>query len=329
MAVSVGDLSILSLIARVVVGTSNRQGAEQLLPALVAHRRRFASWGMVGMAIEGPIAGRLAEVLALLGREDEADQAFEEARAASRAAGARPEAAWLAFEHATLLRRSAVAERNGRARAALDEAGELAHALSLDVLTEMVSESGSEVGAATPRARSSDVARFRMWEEGEIWCFECDGARFSLKDRKGLRLLAHLVDNPGREIHVLDLERGGDVDAPRADGDAGEVIDKEARDAYRRRAAELRDELEEAEAWNDPGRCARAREELEAIEAELRSALGLGGRARKSASAAERARVNTQRRLRDAMKRIADEHAQLGRHLERTIRTGTFCSYEP
>ena len=29
------------------------------------------------------------------------------------------------------------------------------------------------------------------------------------------------------------------------------------------------------------------------------------------------------------MTRIADHHVELGEHLERTIRTGTYCAYAP
>ena len=86
---------------------------------------------------------------------------------------------------------------------------------------------------------------------------------------------------------------------------------------------------EEAERWNDRGRAERAREELDAIEAELRSSLGLGGRARRSSSAAERARVNVQRRLKDAIRRIGEQSPALARHLDWAVKTGTFCSYEP
>jgi hypothetical protein len=34
-------------------------------------------------------------------------------------------------------------------------------------------------------------------------------------------------------------------------------------------------------------------------------------------------------RVRDAVRRIAAHDPELGRHLDRSIRTGTFCSYEP
>jgi hypothetical protein len=46
-------------------------------------------------------------------------------------------------------------------------------------------------------------------------------------------------------------------------------------------------------------------------------------------ASAERARVNVTRAVRTAIKRIADHDAALGRELEGTVRTGTFCSYEP
>jgi hypothetical protein len=47
------------------------------------------------------------------------------------------------------------------------------------------------------------------------------------------------------------------------------------------------------------------------------------------AARAEQARVNVTRALRTALQRIAADHPALGLHLERSIRTGTFCSYTP
>jgi hypothetical protein len=57
--------------------------------------------------------------------------------------------------------------------------------------------------------------------------------------------------------------------------------------------------------------------------------VGLGGRDRRAASSAERARVNVTRAIRAALGRIAEHSPALGRHLEATVRTGTFCSYVP
>ena len=44
---------------------------------------------------------------------------------------------------------------------------------------------------------------------------------------------------------------------------------------------------------------------------------------------AERARVNVARQISGVVKRIAEHHPALGRHLDTTIRTGALCSYTP
>ncbi|MDQ3645414.1 MAG: hypothetical protein M3345_00595, partial [Actinomycetota bacterium] len=53
------------------------------------------------------------------------------------------------------------------------------------------------------------------------------------------------------------------------------------------------------------------------------------GRDRKAASQAEKARVNITKSVKDALRRIDENHAPLGEHLRTTIRTGTFCAYLP
>ncbi len=50
---------------------------------------------------------------------------------------------------------------------------------------------------------------------------------------------------------------------------------------------------------------------------------------RRVGGAAERARVNAQRRLADAIQRIRTSHAPLGAHLADAVRTGLSCSYDP
>ena len=53
------------------------------------------------------------------------------------------------------------------------------------------------------------------------------------------------------------------------------------------------------------------------------------GNGNDDAAIAERARVNVQRRLKDAIRRIGELDPQLGEYLGWTVRTGTFCSYRP
>ncbi len=87
--------------------------------------------------------------------------------------------------------------------------------------------------------------------------------------------------------------------------------------------------MDEARALGDPERAARAGEERDFLVAELAGAIGLGGRDRRMGSPSERARVSVTRAIRAALARIGDQSSALGDHLERTIRTGTYCSYAP
>jgi hypothetical protein len=176
---------------------------------------------------------------------------------------------------------------------------------------------------ATPSEPIGAALQLRC--EGEYWVVDGLGSTCRLRASRGVEMLAKLVAEPGREVHVLELAGAEVVDA----GDSGEVLDAEAKRAYRARMSELREELEEAEQRNNAARAERARDEIEALEAELSRAAGLGGRERRVGKAAERARVNVQRRLADALKRISEISAELGRHLDATVRTGTYCSYSP
>jgi tetratricopeptide (TPR) repeat protein len=184
---------------------------------------------------------------------------------------------------------------------------------------------------------SSNVFR----REGDYWSVSFEGHTVRVRDLKGMRYLARLLADPGREYHVLDLVAaetgsGAQVDSSQAAGlprsalgDAGEGLDAQAKDAYRRRLAEIEDDIEQARAVGDAERAAQADAERDFLVRELARAFGLGGRDRRAASASERARAGVTRAVRQAMTRIAEHHPQLGEHLSRTIRTGTYCAYLP
>ena len=187
----------------------------------------------------------------------------------------------------------------------------------------------------------------RLRREGEYWTVCYNGSVAHLKDAKGLRYLARLLGHPGREFHVIDLETAisqPDRSASRAAcgragageprvrpdlGDAGELLDARAKAAYKARLADLAAELEDAERCHDAGRAARVAAERDFLVAELARAVGLGGRDRRAASHAERARLNVTRAIRAAMANLARANPPLGRHLAATIRTGRYCSYTP
>ena len=77
----------------------------------------------------------------------------------------------------------------------------------------------------------------------------------------------------------------------------------------------------------DIGRLEKVRHERDALSSELERAFGLGGRARASGSASERARVNVQRRLKDAIGRIAEHDSAMGRFFDKAVSTGTYCRF--
>ena len=210
----------------------------------------------------------------------------------------------------------------------------------------------SEAPDASQRARADSEApttgqnTFRR--EGEYWTVVHQGSVARLRDTKGLRCLARLLASPGQEIPAVELEAGesdvplpelvaaghvsgsAELDGSRPDlGDAGAMLDAQAKAEYKARIDDLRDELDEAERFNDSGRATRAQEELDVLTNELARAVGLGGRDRRAASHAERARLNVTRAIRSSLRTLERAHPSLAEHLAATVHTGRYCSYTP
>ncbi len=194
-----------------------------------------------------------------------------------------------------------------------------------------------EHGQGEQPAPDLDVFR----REGDYWLVAYGGHTVRVRDLKGMHYLARLLAHPGREFHVLDLVAGerdkeahieiGPTDglSHTSFGDAGEILDARAKKAYRRRLAEIDDDIDEARALGDVERAAQAEAERDFLVRELSQAIGLGGRDRRAASASERARVAVTRAIRYAMGRVDEHHPTLGEHLDLAIRTGTYCAYLP
>ena len=179
---------------------------------------------------------------------------------------------------------------------------------------------------STVDAGEPDEHVFRR--EGDTWVLTYGAETVQLRDAKGLRYLALLLAQPGREVHVSELAGDRSGVAARM-GPTDTVLDDSAALAYRERITELEGELEEAREWNDSERAARTEAELDAVAEQLAGAYGLGGRARTTGDPAERMRKAVTNRIKDSLGRISAAHEQLGRHLDNSVRTGTFCSYVP
>ena len=175
-----------------------------------------------------------------------------------------------------------------------------------------------------------------LTQDGSWWTAGCGETSVRLRATLGLRYLAELLARPGVERHALDLvdrvegvaTAGTGVDR-RLLGDAGALLDRASRDAYRHRVEELRSEVEDALAREDDDRAAKVQAELDAVVAELARAFGLGGRERRASSAAEKARLNVTRALRSAVAKIVEALPEPGAVLDRRVRTGLFCAYDP
>lgn len=98
--------------------------------------------------------------------------------------------------------------------------------------------------------------------EGDFWTIGYDGKSVRLRDIKGLHCIAHLLRHPGQEFHVADLATVGEscsdalpltgkaesTDAPVTSGlgDAGDILDPQARAQYKALGRDENDEAAES-----------------------------------------------------------------------------------
>ncbi len=176
------------------------------------------------------------------------------------------------------------------------------------------------------QARSTKRATLRP--EGGTWHVRFDDTDVHVPDLKGLWHLRELVARPHQAVAALSLI-GASGDEPLPSTDTGPVLDREALRRYRRRLAELDDQLDAAARRGDPRRQAERTAEREALISELKRATGLGGRPRRSGSPVEKARVNVTRTIRHAIAELASSAPDVAAHLDESIATGVSCCYEP
>jgi tetratricopeptide (TPR) repeat protein len=339
-----GELRLILAEAAALVATDEERRAQRdgLVPLAHAH----VASGHVPVTYEGPVLRAIALLDASLGEHAAAAGKLASLLPPLRAAGFR---AWVAQISYDLGRILADDGRVPEATAALREAVDLAAAIGMPGLLVRARARLERLDATAPppapastppcgpddprgeaaRAQTNSPveAPLLLAREGDVWRIEHQGRSVRVRHSRGVELLARLVERPGEEVHVLTLSSdGGGV---LVEGDTGEALDTHALAAYRDRLAEIDAELDASQATGDLGRTARLRHEREAIDAELARSVGLHGRSRPNASASERARVNVQRRLKEAMGRIAVTDPDLGAHLQAAIHTGTFCCYRP
>lgn len=176
-------------------------------------------------------------------------------------------------------------------------------------------------GSARPAPVTRGVAT--LARDGDHWRIAHGGVSATLPDLKGIQLLARLLASPGRELAAVDLA-GAEVVATGLP-----VLDEEAVASYRRRLAEVEEDLAEAERDHDDARRYLAERDRDYLLAELGGGLGLGGRRRTTGGTVERARTSVTRSLRYGLARVSEQLPDLGAHLDRAVRTGSSCAYLP
>ena len=326
----------MSLLAEVCSALGDRDRAAVLYERLLPFEDLNAY--SAPEAATGSVARPLGILARTMGKDDRAEVHFDRALEIDTRMGARPWVAHTKHEYGRMLLERGGSGDRERAARLLSEALDSARTLGMPVLERRVSEVLDP--GAVPAARSEPASDMAFRREGEYWSIAFGGETFRLRDMKGVHYLAHLLSLPGREVHVLDLlgASSGGGSSPSsvrqelpasALGGGEEVLDPEARRAYRDRIESLQSEIDEAESWHDPERAARAKEELEFVSSELAAASGLGGRSRRAASPSERARQSVTKAVRLALEHIRRHSPSLAEHLSSTVRTGTFCAYLP
>ena len=318
---------LLALLVDVELAAGNADAAAARVEELVTR-----SEGLDVPALEARIASARARSFAACGDAPAAIGTIEDAL--DRIASAR-----MPFLQASLLidlvrlhdrvgNAAAARVEAARAVATLDGLDVVIAADDADLLARVTGSSHARAATTAP-VRTATLAR-----DGKGWVVEAGGTRVKLAASKGLTYLVELLRNPGVERHALDLVdlvEGVSADGidRRSLGDAGELLDTKARTAYRRRIEALRADIDEAFETGAEDRAEKLQDELDRLVAELARAFGVGGRDRRAASAAERARLNVTRALRAAVVRVTESLPEAGAVLDRSLRTGIYCTYAP
>lgn len=319
------EVSGAAMLAEAIALAGADEHRERIRAFLGPSAGRHVLGGHLMYSYDGPVERAIALLDESLGDLPTALACLERAIATATQHGQRTWIAQLEYDTARLL------AKNGRAADATKHAERCA-AVASEIGLDRLADRARALGAAVPEVakgpRPSSRATFGLEREGDVWLVTHDARSVRVRDSRGMHLLARLVERPGDEIHVLALA-SDDAGGGLVETNAGDALDEKAKAAYRTKLRDLLEDIEEAERNADRGRLERLNRERAFLEQELSRAVGLGGRPRKDGSATERARVNVQRRLKDAIGRIAEADAAVGRFLDVAVRTGTFCCYRP
>lgn len=192
----------------------------------------------------------------------------------------------------------------------------------LDPLCDYI-KSQKQISKQTEQKSPKPASPYFLFK-GDIWEMNYKNETITLKDAKGYHDIHELLNQPFQEFHCKDL-MGAVID----ESNSTESIDSKAKAQYLKRIKELQADINEAEEMNQIEKISSLREEYDKILDHLSQYVGIGGQTRKIGSTVEKARSAVTWRIRNVLKIIENAHPELGNHLSKSIKTGTFCTYKP
>ena len=313
--VAAGSVASLVLLADLAAAVDAPADDLSLLTRrLLPHARDFAVEPGVGV-FYGSVSYALGRLAQARGAWEDAIRHYEEAEEAHRRVGAPVLLAHSQRHLAALLRTRSADGDWERAVALLAEAATIYRLVGVDDLaakTQAVlarAEDGLGAGAG-PGPGADAVAPGTLFRRAEgAWLVGPPDDPARLRDAPGLEDIARLLGAAGVGLHVGELVAA----VPAGDG--------ATRGEYEARLGELAAELVEAERAGDAVAAALLRAERDVLVAALEEAA--------PADPLDLARRTVGIRIRISLDRIEAARPDVGRHLRRSIRTGTFCAYSP
>jgi len=185
---------------------------------------------------------------------------------------------------------------------------------------------------------------------GDYWLITYGGQTQPLKNTIGIRYIAYLIQNQGKEVHVSDLyyainppdanaintthssmtaEQLGGMGLSISDlGDAGDVLAPEGKRRIEQGIRQLQHQIDETIEFGDIEKQEMLEKKQDELVEYIQSVTGKGGRSRKAASNHTRRVDAVSKAIRTAIKKIHDLHPRLGNHLQ-CIHLGTHYIYKP
>ena len=216
-----------------------------------------------------------------------------------------------------------------------------------------VVENGLQIRARNNNVNQDDNNQIqpanRFLLKGEYCEITFNQKTVNLRNTKGIRYIAYLIQNQNKSIHVSELFRAVNPpdtsqtnytlscmteDVLASEGfslsnldDNVELLDKKTIEELGLRIEQLNDGMEEAKEFGDFEECERLETDKDRIITYLSANMGLGGKSRTSNNLFEKIRKSIQKRIRVDLIKIHCSSPEFAEHLQTTLKTGMFCEY--